>query len=85
LKIIGFKVLIPVKEPWVAEDEKDLSIYKHQLTRLAWTSELVCHSRTYLAKLELGDFLAKCMKGEHPQADNPDLKDRQLVPHYSKA
>jgi hypothetical protein len=84
LKIIGFKVLIPVKEPWVAEDEKDLSIYKHQFTRLAWTSELVCHSRPYLAKLDLGDFLAKCMKGEHPKADNPDLKDRQLVPHYSK-
>lgn len=56
-KITGFNVLIPVKESWAPADDKDYSIYKHQFTRLAWTSELVCHSRNHVAKVDLGDYL----------------------------
>lgn len=87
LKIIGFKVLIPVQQPCKPTASKDYSIYKEQFARLAWISELVCHSRPYLAKLNVGAYLSKCMQRE-PIDDLPDpvdLNDRSLVTYYTQA
>ena len=65
----------------------DLSVFQRQLTKLCWTSELVGHTKPYLADFDLGGYMAVLINRDsrYRRPMSVDLKKSSHLTKYTYA